>query len=259
MPGPSYTLVHSTGATIDLDPTDTDGVSIASASPQSSDSITATDTDTSVPGQASLDLSTVAVQSLPGAPVVTALEGQGIGSNSTASTLPQTSHQVNTAAIVGGTIGGLAFLVLIVALVLVYRRLKQQRVEHGLVSATEYSEEPYPRHLPWGIPTRNYTSEKRGEQIIPPVASGDTSQNTRSPPQSNTSGSVISAANPGQATFHPRSTEALIAAAAPPNMSREQIDQLTANFVSLVRGRYPQSEFVGSDAPIEPPPTYHGI
>ncbi|KAG8813950.1 hypothetical protein FRC17_001361 [Serendipita sp. 399] len=60
--------------------------------------------------------------------------------------------------------------------------------------------------------------------------------------------------------LHPRSTEALIAAAAPPNMSRDQIDQLTANFVSLVRGRYPQYEDESheDDESGQEPPPYQG-
>ncbi|KAG8813952.1 hypothetical protein FRC17_001363, partial [Serendipita sp. 399] len=59
---------------------------------------------------------------------------------------------------------------------------------------------------------------------------------------------------------HPRSTEALIAAAAPPNMSRDQIDQLTANFVSLVRGRHPQYEDDSheDDESGQEPPPYQG-
>ncbi|KAG8829020.1 hypothetical protein FRC17_007196 [Serendipita sp. 399] len=60
--------------------------------------------------------------------------------------------------------------------------------------------------------------------------------------------------------LHPRSTEALIAAAAPPNMSRDQIDQLTANFVSLVRGRHPQYEDESheDDESGQEPPPYQG-
>ncbi|KAG8822982.1 hypothetical protein FRC18_010857 [Serendipita sp. 400] len=60
------------------------------------------------------------------------------------------------------------------------------------------------------------------------------------------------------AQLHPRSTEALIAAAAPANMSRDQIHQLTANFVSLVRGRNPQDEADYEEESVREPPPYQG-
>ncbi|KAG8804873.1 hypothetical protein FRC17_005879 [Serendipita sp. 399] len=96
------------------------------------------------------------------------------------------------------------------------------------------------------IPTPNETTEPSSQEQYQPEQVQEQEQEQYGPEST--------------AQFHPRSTEALIAAAAPRNMSREQINELAANLVSLIRGRDPRNEGTDyeDDESLQEPPPYQG-
>ncbi|CAG8587241.1 10175_t:CDS:2, partial [Acaulospora colombiana] len=270
MPGPSYTLVHSTDSAVNLNTgsqtSTTSGRTTSSTT--TSSSVFTDSTTTATQSLPSLNLSTVSIETLSDIPTISIAQGNSTGNLSPDigdQTNDQSAKKPETAAIIGGVVGGIAFLALIVAFVLLYRRLKRRekayQMQHG---SSAFLPPPMGRNSrstdpAWSISSQMYPMEKRR----PPPDSDNNSvyQIPDTPSQSVTPAGVTpegSATNPRSSSDymtsnipdtvaqntpspsaqpHPRSTHALIAAAAPPNMSQQQIDQLAANFVSLVRGR----------------------
>jgi hypothetical protein len=59
-----------------------------------------------------------------------------------------------------------------------------------MLNLAEFSENAYPRHIPWGIPTatRDYPAEKRRQQIVPQGLSDNTGRAHGSPAESDITG-----------------------------------------------------------------------
>jgi hypothetical protein len=286
MPGPSYTLVHSTDSVSDLNTASSQTSSTTVRTPLSvSSSTTATASTTTTHSLPSLNLSTVSIETLTNIPTIsiaqTDTNGTILSPDIGDQTDDQNAKKPDTAAIIGGSVGGLAFIALIAAFILLYRRLKnrekQYQMQHGssaflppITGRDGHSPEPA-----WSMSSHAYPLEKRR----PPFESANSSvyQIPDTPHQSVTPAEVTpegSATNPRTssdyvsntpdtptpnpaavtAQAHPRSTHALIAAAAPPDMSQEQINRLAENFVSLVRGR--QAEYDDLDEDARNPPPY---
>lgn len=152
------------------------------------------------------------------------------------------NKQPDTAAAIGGAVGGVAFLALLIAVVLLYRRRRRQRAIVNDNSSAAFMTPP--RFEP---------------SFISPQTTGTPIDHSIPMDHSDFSSSVASQ-GPDYAypAPHPRSTQALIAAAAPPNMSREQIDLLANNFISLVTGRRPQDAMTEDGDGSELPPYQRG-
>jgi hypothetical protein len=194
------------------------------------------------------------MQTLAGAPSVTFADGQLSGGASTIGDSAQpsvgpssSSNKVDTAAAVGGTIAGVAFLVLVVAGIVLYRRMERRdgladQHVNALVSPMNQvdPDSAWPRARVYHIPEKR---PREGSSV--PATSSIVSHVETGTPLNNADANASVVSHGTENVYprpHPRSTEALIAAAAPPNMSREQIDLLAANFVSLVRGRHPRED-----------------
>ena len=211
-------------------------------------------------------------------------ESSSTGSNGNAQ--PNDAKKTNIAAIVGGTIGGIAVVLLLVAAFFFMRRARnyeEMQSEKGdphppssdMTSRSSSSMNPDPFRIPAssvfmiGLDAGN-EKVALSREFGSSSASHSTSQTM---PRSDTSGSVITDSATGEhyssedvphpGAAGPAPIEALIAAAAPPEMSREQINLLAANFVSLVRGRRPQEESQEDESASEiqeqePPPYQRG-
>lgn len=357
MPGPSYTISFSTvstdnfGGEAPAGASSTDSASGSSsnaASPTTTNSTGANGATTTI-GPGLFTLTNVWSQTLPGAPTNDGQndpgQGQVANMNDGDGGDP---HKPAMAVIIGATIGGIAALVLLVAVVIMCRRLNRREKNRVLIpdaaSASGYGSSSlyHGDGIPIGAlsswrsttdgdgPTRAgaatgagglYPREKGGrmnaaiggvgynsdttpemspgqqhrilssEDILesqttssavslnqPPMQIQDFTQYSASQPlQTHTQFTQtqnyqqnllqVPQSSQSQSQHHPRSMEALIAAAAPPNMSQEQLDILAANFVSLVRGRGPQghsedeeddefglSRYSGEDQLRQPPP-----
>lgn len=269
MPGPSYTISFSTEAITRLDSTDPGSPSASTSTAQSSSSSgsssssTITSGTTSLPGPiSSLNVSDIVIQTLSDEMTISLGSGQSSGGNEAGVTAEPsigaspTNKQSTTAAAIGGTIGGIAFLALLIAVVAFHRRKKQRK---ALKTNSSELISPKEDQGSWAIPTNMpYMYEKRPRQDIPMVEPSVTSlQDTDAPlDESEVASSISPRSEPSYPAPHPRSTQALIAAAAPPNMSREQIDLLASNFISLVRGR-PPGDDITEDGDASDLPPYH--
>ncbi|KAG8808034.1 hypothetical protein FRC17_004168, partial [Serendipita sp. 399] len=291
MPGPSYTLVHSTDTVVDIGPTPNPApVSTRSSAPSSSPSSHSTGSSapssvsgsTSTRSSGSMVVSVVGMSTITFQDVPSPLPGDDSSNDpqdnaaniasSGGSSTGDAHKRSNTAVIIGATIGSIAALVLIIGVFLVRRRQKrlQREAEEREAATNQFTPKENYAGRPWSIPSEtNFVDEKRAMAIQPMGSPQQTHFSHRrddstSVPNSETTFSSTHGTSPrppehsssssppplthqenipgSTAHLHPRSTEALIAAAAPPNMSRDQINQLTANFVSLVRGRNPRDE-----------------
>ena len=186
---------------------------------------------------------------LDSGPSGTASAGASVG--------PAPPKQADLSVAIGASIGGIACLALVVAGVLLYRRIKRQEERANQHAAYPISpmNQLYPGNawLPASVFHRPKKTRRPRSPIPATPSINSHAGNGLLQDNSDVTSSVAShAPDYSYPQPHPRSTEALIAAAAPPDMSREQIDILAANFVSLVRGRDPQED---GDAPELPP--YH--
>ncbi|KAG8847170.1 hypothetical protein FRB91_012053, partial [Serendipita sp. 411] len=301
MPGPSYTIVQSTDTIVDLSPS-TASNSLSTSSPASasgSSSSTSTVSGSQPSGSSStgsahstivsvIGSSTITFQDIPDLPSGSSDDPQNNTGNDASIAESSTSGihtKSNTAVIVGATIGAIAVVALIIGVVFVLRRQKQQRAR--MEQTQRYSSyfppaDPTGAPRPWSIPSEGTViDEKRALQSTAIRQTSDYGHGRNGSTSAPFSESTMTSTNdtpysqdqqhtqPGQqpqppytpgamAQLHPRSTEALIAAAAPANMSRDQIHQLTANFVSLVRGRNPQDEVDYEEESVREPPPYQG-
>ena len=265
MPGPSYTISFSTAGVTRFDTTTPAGSTSTSTSQSSSSSPSASASasvsglsnsstisgSTSLPGPlTALNASGVVMQTLTDNPTLSLGQSDAnpTGGNSTGSadTSDSSTKRSDTAAAVGGAIGGLAFLALLIAAFLLYKRRQRQKALAADDHSTAFIS-PVENPKPWSIPIGiAYRSEKAPRQEPPEFANrSEISDDVPTPiDHSDIISSVGSSLSPDHSypAPHPRSTQALIAAAAPPNMSREQIDLLASNFISLVAGRRPQED-----------------
>ncbi|PVG02060.1 hypothetical protein CPB86DRAFT_805099 [Serendipita vermifera] len=288
MPGPSYTLVHSTDTVDNLNTgsTQTTSTSTRTTSSSSSSTISTDSTSTATLSLPSVNLSTVSIETLSNIPTISIPQLNSTGTDLSPNVGDQTddhsAKKPEPAVIIGSVVGSLAFLALIIAFILLYQRLKRRekayQMQHG---SSAFLPPPMGRNSQstepgWSTSSEMYPMEKRR----PPLESVNSSvyQIPDTPPQTVTPAAVSredSATQPRSSSEyttsntpdtiaqnsaspiappHPRSTQALIAAAAPPDMSQQQIEQLAANFVSLVRGR--QTEYEDLDDDVRQPPPY---
>lgn len=278
MPGPSYTISFSTQAITRLDsvtsatPASSTSTSQSSSGTVSSISTTSASGTSSIPGPMTyLNVSGVVIQTISEDASMTLgqPDGNNVQGNSAQINVggSPSNKQPDTAAAIGGAVGGVAFLALLIAVVLLYRRRRRQRAIVNDNSSAAFMT-PMEHQQPWSIPASVTSSEKRQRNHSPPrfEPSFISPQTTGTPidhsipmDHSDFSSSVASQ-GPAYAypAPHPRSTQALIAAAAPPNMSREQIDLLANNFISLVTGRRPQDAMTEDGDGSELPPYQRG-
>ncbi|CAG7847497.1 SubName: Full=Uncharacterized protein {ECO:0000313/EMBL:CCA72305.1} [Serendipita indica DSM 11827] len=175
---------------------------------------------------------------------------------------------MNIAAIIMGAIGGVTIFVLVV--ILFIHRARRFATLQSKKGDLYLLPEPQPASFqncePSKIPSRSMSpthatlqkspSVWREESGIPVIPSEDTTGSISLDISTAESQSLEGTQLPGITGPAPR-VEALIAAAAPPEMSQEHINLLAANFVSLVRGRQVLDEEMGENgenAMQQPPP-----
>lgn len=299
MPGPSYTVSFSTAGYTELNPSSeppSSSSSSVSSSSQSSGSILSTGgtSGNTVSGLSTISQSTVSYETLndlPGGVVgASTTAHEGSSSPTSGSAQSNDTKKTDTPAIIGGTIAAIAAIALLLAVFFIirrakrYREIRSQRGQSYPPSSditfsrpTSYGANPDPFRIPNGSVVKMGIGA-HGEKAMMSRDFGSTStsyatsQRTLSTRREQRSprSDVLQLTErdpPGPHHQSPEDTlpppaptvEALIAAAAPLEMSRQQIDLLAANFVSLVRGRQPlgeepqEDEEDGSEAR-QPPP-----
>ncbi|CAG7847500.1 SubName: Full=Uncharacterized protein {ECO:0000313/EMBL:CCA72303.1} [Serendipita indica DSM 11827] len=225
---------------------------LSSSQPSGSTTNTRTTTDTGISRSTAVSYETPGGFS-DGLVETNSLVPSGSISASTGSSQSHRPRNIDIAAIVGGTIGGVAGVAFLLGVFFIFRRvrsyeeLQSLQVDSYPVSHSRPTFTNSDATIPTSdAPMVEIDSASRGSALMPCEFGSTPSQQK-----------PVKTALPGVEVPAP-TVEALIAAAALPGMSREQIDLFAANFVSLVRGRQvldeePEDE-VASE--IRQPPPY---
>ena len=215
-------------------------------------------------------------------------------STSIGTTQSPDARKMDTAAIIGGTVGGIAAVAFLLTAFFMVRRAKHYKeIQSGRVDQyassthvtsskpTSTSSKPDPLMTPVSSALIDAQDDKiiLSYGFISTLAAHTASQGPlsvrREQPatpaaQRVLTGSVtinplvtehhsLEDSPPQDAAVSPPTVEALIAAAAPPEMSQEQINLLAANFMSLMRGDQPRGDRNQGDEganEIRQPPPY---
>ncbi|CCA72302.1 hypothetical protein PIIN_06236 [Serendipita indica DSM 11827] len=301
MPGPSYTISFSTVGYTALNPSSSSSSSSSSSTSSTSTSSTPSPSSLQLSGSTngteatngvSTSESSTTSQSASSYEIIDGFVADSTaGSGSTPETSSSSTSsnaqsgdrtRTHTAEIIGGTIGGIAVVAFLIAAFFIVCRLKRhEKMRKDLYLPSPYASSPRPASSvansePFRIPAstvfmmeldaqnekaelaREYGTLQRGEETWAPVAPSDLDSSTVSEESVVEHHSPEGVPRPAAAA---RTVEAILVAAAPPGMSREQINLFAANFASLVRGRQqpgeePQDEGDRGASEIRQPPPY---